>query len=448
MTEPRLRRIYEDAAYAAESLSGCWWAETCPDLPNTPLSGEQRAEFAVIGAGFTGLSAALHLARSGADVAVLDLHRPGWGASGRNGGFCCLGGAKADGATLARRYGEDQRLAFRRTERRAIEFVSDRIDELGLDVDRQSPGGEIELAHSRAAFRAMQAEQAQTGADYGISPQLLTPDDLRAQGLNAAGMQGGLALPLGFGLNPRKYVLGLARAATQQSIRLHGESPVLSHEYRDGWHVLVTPQGRLLARNLIVATNGYSAENIPEWIAGRILPVQSSIVVTRPLTEAERQAQNWTTDSMAYDSRNLLHYFRLLPDGRMLFGMRGAVRWTAASQAAILDRTRRHFRAMFPKWRHVTFTHGWSGLVAMTRDLVPFVGQMGDLPRAHAAFAWHGNGVAMGSWCGEQVARMALGKTHELPAFMSVQPRRFPLAGWRRAFLYPAYLAYGIKDRG
>lgn len=151
---------------------------------------------------------------------------------------------------------------------------------------------------------------------------------------------------------------------------------------------------------------------------------------------------------MCYDTRHLLHYFRLMPDRRMLFGMRGAVRTTPASLRRTRRRIRADFDAMFPAWAHVETPHFWAGLVCLSRSLAPFAGPLPDMPGAYAALAYHGNGLAMGSYAGQQVAKMALGQAHELPGFMQAPLQRFPLGRFRRAILPPVYGWYGVKDRG
>jgi glycine/D-amino acid oxidase-like deaminating enzyme len=443
-----LKRIYEAAAYEAESLAGCYWTTTQADTAEyPPLRDEARAEFAVIGAGYTGLSAALELARSGGDVAVLDLHHPGWGASGRNGGFCCTGGLIADRDKLIRRHGRAEFLRYRRAERDAIAQVRQFSLDEALEIDMHSQAGEVQLAH-RPRDMAYLRKQAQIiWQDHGLRAQLVSRDELAGQGLAGPQFHGGLIQPLGFALNPRKYALGLAHAVLRAGGRIHADSPVLSISRRGEDYVLQTPSGRLLARHLLLATNGYSADNLPDWIGGRYLPVQSSVIVTRPLTPDEIAAQGWHSDLMAYDTRHLLHYFRLMPDRRFLFGMRGGISWASGAHQTIRARITADFRSMFPAWGGVALPYFWSGLANLTRHLTPYVGAIDDWPRAHSAFGYHGNGVAMASWCGRQMARLAMQQGHDLPAFFQSRPARFELGRFRRMSLALAYGYYGIRDR-
>ncbi|MDJ0823619.1 MAG: FAD-binding oxidoreductase [Paracoccaceae bacterium] len=437
-----MKRLYETPAYGPQGA--CWWAETVDDDTWPQLTGDLHTEVAVIGGGFTGLSAARHLARDGVSVTVLEAEHAGYGASGRNGGFCCLGGAKAPGALLRRRFGEDGARDWYACERAAIDTVARILDEDGIDADIHSEG-ETLLAHSPRAWAAMQDEAPQVAQDYGVDPVLTPRDGLRQQGLGGP-WHGAMTIPLGFALNPRRYHAGLARAAQSAGARLYGQSPVTGLR-RDGKWQLDTPQGRVTADTVILATNGYSAEDLPSWLRARTLPVQSSVIVTRPLTKDEQAAQGWTSAQMAYDSRTLLHYFRLMPDGRFLFGMRGGLRATSRANAAIARQIRADFHQLFPAWRDVEITHDWQGLVCLMANLTPFVGPVPDHPGLFAGLGYHGNGVAMASHAGALLADLVQGRRPaQYPAAMQAEPKRFPLGPYRRALLVPAYLAARAFD--
>lgn len=444
-----MRRIYEDMAYGPAPVEGNFWATTI-DAPRWPaLQGDESADFAIIGGGYTGLSAALHLARAGADVALLEAEHPGWGASGRNGGFCCLGGSALDDSALIRRYGSAEAGVFFNAMRSAIDHVAETLDSCAIDADTHSQG-EVVMAHRPRDVQTLQNERSALKAHHGIDATWIPGEALADHGMSSPAFHGGLHVPLGFALNPLKYATGLAREAAARGARIHGGTPVTAITSEGGLHRLETPKGTLRAKTLIVATNGYSSEDVPAALNGRYLPLQSNILVTRPLTDEEIAAQGWSTDQMCYDTRRLLHYFRLMPDRRFLFGSRGAVRTTPDSLAAFREIQRQDFEAMFPAWRHVETPHYWSGLVCLSRRLTPFAGPLPGMENAYAAMAYHGNGVAMASYCGKEIAKQALGQTTEgaLPAFMHSPLRRFPLGRWRRALLHGAYRWYGWQDRG
>lgn len=173
------------------------------------------------------------------------------------------------------------------------------------------------------------------------------------------------------------------------------------------------------------------------------------MIVTRKLTEDEKASAGWTSDQMAYDTRNLLHYFRLMPDGRFLFGMRGGVLTGAAAEARARKLIRSDFDAMFPAWRDVETTHNWSGMVCVSRDMLPFVGPVPSQRGLWAGLCYHGNGVAMGSYSGALLAQLVQGKTPDMlyPAAVQKPLRRFELGRWRRALMPFAYAGLMLADR-
>ncbi len=440
-----MKRIYEAAAYGAQP--GCFWADTVPSPSWPTLTRAIRTEVAIIGGGFTGLSAALHLAQDGVDVTVLEAETPGWGASGRNGGFCCLGGAKAPRALLLRRFGARGLAEWRATEKAAVETVSHLLSTHGIDADAHSQGETI-LAHTARAMADLRIEADHISLDYAITPRLTDASGLAEEGL-AGPFHGALTIPIGFALNPRKFHSGLAKAAQTAGARMFARTPVTALVQAGAKTHLTTPGGTVIADRVILATNGYSSEDVPEWLRARYLPVQSSVIVTRALTRSEQETQGWTSSQMAYDTRTLLHYFRKLPDNRFLFGMRGGLHATPGADTSIRRKIRADFHAMFPAWKDVEITHDWSGLVCIMTNLTPFAGPVPGLPGVFAGLGYHGNGVAMGTHTGRILAALAQGKAPETlyPEALKRPPGRFPLGRARRMLLAPAYLVASLFDR-
>lgn len=441
-----MKRIFSDFAYGPGPRQGCWWDETiaAPEWP--VLQGDLRADVVIIGAGFTGISAALHLAEAGVSVVVVDAETPGWGASGRNGGFCCIGGSMLDDAAMTRRHGAADTARYHQTERDAVALVAGLLDRLGIDADTHSKG-ETQLAHHPRAMTALRRQAEAIVRGGGPDPVLTEAADLAAQGLGGP-FHGALTTPVGFGLNPRKYLFGLAAAAEQAGARLFQRSPVSTVTAEKSGYLVAAAQGQVRCDTVLIATNGYSSEDLPKWLAGRYLPAQSSVLVTRPLTKSELAAQGWTSDQIAYDTRNLLHYFRLMPDGRFLFGMRGGLGSSPGAEHGARARTRRDFEMMFPAWRGVESAHGWSGMVCLAAGRVPYIGPVPGKPGMFAGLAYHGNGVAMGSYSGRLLADLAVRRATPClyPEMMQKPMARFPLGRARRLLMPPAYVAMMLAD--
>lgn len=431
-----MRRIYPEHAYSEAPRATCYWPSTTKPAECSPARGEIKTDVAIIGAGFTGLSAALHLAEAGADVTVLDAQIPGWGASGRNGGFCCLGGAAAGDTMIRQLYGETARREWSATEVAGIETVRSILDRHKLSPDTHSEG-ETLLAHNKRSFDGFEAYARKVEDEYGSSAVITPKEELAQIGMNGP-FHGAITIPLGFALNPFKYVSGMAKAAQDLGVRIHGHSPVQRIDQHSGF-TLKTPEATISARRLIVATNGYSSDDLPAWLRGRYLPTQSNVLVTRELTDEEITAQGWSSNQMCYDDRFLLHYFRLMPNKRMLFGMRGGFGSSPAWDEKMHRTIRQHFEAMFPAWVHVETPFSWHGLLSISRDLTPYAGPIPEMPGAFTALSYHGNGVSMASHSGAILADLVLDREPKrlYPKVMQRPPKRYLTGRYRRATMLP-----------
>lgn len=435
---------YEDFAYSDGPLVDAFWPTTVPSMANLPqLDGDIRADAAVVGAGFAGLAAALRLADNGLDVVVLDAHYPGWGASGRNGGLVSVGSAKLADKVLDRRVGGDDAQRFFAAERRAVEAVFERQALMNIDADAHSDGY-VFAAHHARAIDGIRAYGDTYRQRYGLAYRFLDRVAMRDAGLASPDYCAAVHLPLGGAINPLKMHRGLLTQALARGVRVFANSEVTQFS---GQFRLHTQRGSCRARRLLIATNGYASDSLPGH-RHRVLPVQSNILVSRPLTDAEIDAQGWHSQHMVVDSRRLLHYFRLLPDRRLLLGLRGTVRASGASLQATRARARVDFDRMFPAWRKVETPYFWSGLIAMSRELLPFAGPVPGLANAWMTGAYHGSGVAMAPYCGELIADLALGRGKEPhPDFMKRVPKPFELGRFRRTVLPAVFSGYETLDR-
>jgi glycine/D-amino acid oxidase-like deaminating enzyme len=440
--------VHSDALHFDRPVESYWEASAAPlGLDLATLQNDVSSDVAIIGGGYTGLSAAIELAENGVDVCLLEAGPIGWGASGRNGGFACIGSHKLSYRQMIKTYGLDATKDFYTAMRDSVDLVADNASRHGIDIWKRGKG-EVTLAHLPNRFQELATDKEFYKRVFGEDSDLLTPGALKEQGMHGPHFHGGLQGHIGFGIHPLNYARGLARAAHKAGAKLYQNFRVVRWHESDGKHHLYTDDGKIIAQRVLVATNGYTPEAISTRHAGRILPALSNIMVTRELTSAELQAQGWISSTMAYDSRNLLHYFRLLANNRFLFGGRGGTDSSAQATERYQRDITSTFHHLFPAWRDVEITHFWRGFVCLAKDRVPYVGALDDNKTVWTALAYHGNGVATGSWSGRTVARLMLNKTAntQVPAVITRRLAKFPLPTLRPLYLKAAYHWYGWQD--
>jgi len=431
--------LYDAAIYDRTLSAGSYW-ETTVDLAEVNYSAlmqDETCEVAIIGGGITGLSAALHLTRDyGIQARILEAGTLAWGASGRNGGFCCVGAAALGGDRLLKQFGQTETRRYYRAQREGTELVKQIAAEESIQIDAQGDG-EIEIAYRANRWRGL-VEDYEFLTEVAEYPcKLWSPKDLAEWVYPNPGALGALHTGVSFGLNPIKYTLGLAKAASQHGAIIHPHSPVEAWEKDGSWHVLHTPAGRLRAKTVIVATNGYTEDRLHPQLSDRLLPLISSIVTTRPLTTAELEAQGWRTETPVHETCNGLFYYRLLRDGRFLFGSRGG---TVGDRAEKERRRRWIIQALgkkFPAWCSVEITHSWNGLVCASATLTPHVGRLAVDESVFYGFAYHGSGVSTGTWSGRTLAQLVAGRTQvsNLCAVFRQPLKKFPLPALRIWYL-------------
>ncbi|MGI9512062.1 MAG: NAD(P)/FAD-dependent oxidoreductase, partial [Anderseniella sp.] len=445
-------RLYHPAAFDFTTTVPSYWEASADPLGRVtpPLNSAQISDVAVIGGGYAGLHAALQLTRvHGLKVCVLEAGDIGWGASGRNGGFCCPGSSKLSFGQMIKRFGVGETGRFFSAQCAAVDFVGEFLAANGIDADRTGHG-ELQLAHSEAAIGNLKQEQVFLRDTFGAASTFLTREELAERGNDSDAFHAGLQVDISFGLHPLKYVRGLARVAIDAGVTVFANSEVTDWSSESGLHTLKTANGQVTAKTVLVASNGYTDETLPAAVGGRLLPALTRIIVTRPITDNELKAQGWTRTDPSYDTLNLLHYFRLLPDNRFMFGGRGGTDASPEGMNAIQHTLRADLDRFFPRLAHVETEYSWGGLVCMTSTRLPFAGPIDGMDNIFGAFGWHGNGVAMASYAANRLADVMAGSVrHEdaLPGMMRSLPGRFILPSLRVQYLKLAYLGYGAADR-
>jgi gamma-glutamylputrescine oxidase len=408
-----------------------WWEAAGPQsTPEAPLP--ERVDVAIVGSGYCGLSAAIELSAAGRSVVVLDAGELGIGASTRSGGmvtggqkFVVSGALKSHGPARQQRILEDAKAS--------LDHIEELIQRHSLEADYVRCGRLI-LAWTPGHYARLQgwAKLLETYAPGTIE---LVP---RAQLRNEIGGErfyGGLLVKNYGGLHPAKYHRALRNLANSSGANLVSSTPVIRIERRDGDHLVVTKRGRIAARSVFVATNGYTADAVP-FLKSRVIGAASYIIATEPLpSDLARKLS--PRGRMFSDTRASLCYFRLSPDGtRVIFGGRATARELDEKRAAAGLCGK--MCEIWPELAGVGISHCWRGNFGMTYDHIP---HMGTHDGVHYAVGCNGSGVTMMTYLGHQTALKILGRQNRPCAFDVDEFAQVPLA-WARSWTVPAATSY------
>ena len=411
------------------------WSATARPAAIPISAPPPRVDVAVIGGGYTGLAAARALARAGASVAVLERERIGFGASGRNGGFI-LPGYKAELADILRRFGLARARVLFDGSIAALAFVERLVAKEGIECHWGRPGG-ITLAARPGHLAALKAEQELLSRQFGHETTLLSRAELGSE-LGSSRYHGGLLDPAAGALQPVEYLHGLAAAAARAGAILCEHCDVRTLRRRGPRFLIPTDTGEVDAGEVLLATNGYGGRLVP-WIARRVVPVGSFIIATAPL-DPSLAGRLIPHGRVLSDTKNLLYYFRLSPDGRMLFGGRAAFRPEAVERS--LEILRAGMVEVFPELEGTPVEFGWGGTLGFTRDQLPHAGRREGVSYA---LGYCGHGVACASWLGDAVG-MALAGRGPWPPLADVPFPPIPFYAGRPWFLPLAGAYYQMRD--
>jgi glycine/D-amino acid oxidase-like deaminating enzyme len=416
-------------------LDHCLWAETAP-LPRFPTSPLPRStDVAIVGGGYTGLSAARTLARLGANVTLLEQHTLGWGASGRNGGFV-LPGYKPEMEELDRRLGSQRAARMFQLSLEAMRFLEQLITDEAIACDFTHSGA-VTLAAKPGHLRGLEESGRFMRERLGYETELLGPSELRRE-IDSARYHGGLVDPGGCALQPAKYVRGLAVAAQRAGARLMEQTSVTRLGRVNGGFEVGTNRGVLRAREVFAATNGYTPPALSA-LRRRVIPIGSNQIATAPLPQ--EQARRLLPRGRVFsDTKNLLYYFRLSPDRRMVFG--GRASFTPIGTKRIAGILADGMKAVFPELAGVPIEYAWSGKVAYPVDHLPHAGRLDGV---HYAMGYCGHGVALATYLGHRMGEVLAG-SGEIPDLGTASFRPIPFFNGVPWFLPLAGGYYRARD--
>ncbi|MDO6461813.1 FAD-binding oxidoreductase [Granulosicoccaceae sp. 1_MG-2023] len=416
-----------------------WYVATAKGLSDYPaLAGDTDCDVCVIGGGYTGLSCALHLARLGYRVVLLEAARVGWGASGRNGGQVGSG-QRLEQDELEKMTGRDTARALWEIAEDAKALVQSLIRELAIDCDYRP--GVLHAAHTPALAAQTQdyAEYLNTHYGYDRIRPVSVPEMRTMLGTRA--YYGG-TLDEGAGhLHPLNYALGLARGAAAAGVQLFEHSAVseISGKARK---TVKTAGGQVSARYVMLACNGYLGRLEPR-IESMIMPINNFILATEPL--GETLAREIIRDDVAVaDTKFVINYFRLSADKRLLFG--GGENYTRAFPRDMKAFVRRYMLKIYPQLADTRIDYAWGGTLGITLNRMPHIGRLPD--DVFFAQGFSGHGVAMATMAGKLAAEAMDGTASRFDVYSRVPMRAFPGGRWLR---YPAQVAgmllYSLRDR-
>ena len=423
----------------AELHAPSYYAATAhPAPPRPPLAGDTSADVCVVGAGYTGLSTALHLARRGRSVVVIEANRVGWGASGRNGGQL-HSGQRRDQETLESWFGETRARALFDLAEDSKRTVKGLITDHAIDCDWRD--GLIHAVHKKAWLADAEREVDHLVSRYGY------PGTTR---LDAAELAAAIGTDVYFGgwrdgtaghLHPLNYALGLARAVEEAGVRIHEATRASRIETTAGRVHVTTPSGTVIADDAVIAANGY-LDGLDRDIDARVMPIRNYVAATAPLGDlADRLIPG--REAVA-DSRFVVHYWRLSADRRMIFG--GGETYGHTDPKDVTAFVRGHMAKIYPGLAEVPITHAWGGTLAVTMSRMPFFRRL--KPGLYTACGYSGHGVAIATLAGKLLAEAIDGDTARFDVMGSIPAAKFPGGPLLRApTLALAMTWFALRDR-
>mgnify|MGYP000395068721 FL=1 len=415
-----------------------WYAaDAKPLAPFPPLRGEVQADVCIVGGGYTGLSAALHFAELGYEVALLEAHRVGFGASGRNGGQ--LGsGQRMDQDGLEDLMGSDVARTFWDMAEDAKSLVKDLIERHNINCHIKP--GIADLGFGKSDVKELQDYALKLQDTYGYADAIPLDQEAAHALCPSPAYKGGMMDRGAAHLQPLSFALGLAKAASTAGAHIYEMSHV--HHIKEGAQVIVqTDKGRIKADHVILAGNGYLG-NLNRKVAARVMPINNFIAATEPL--GEDAAKVLREDIAVADTKFVVNYFRLSHDNRLLFG--GGESYGYRFPSDMAAKVRKPMSEIFPHLRDVKIDYAWGGTLGITMKRMPYLARVA--PNILSASGYSGHGVGNAVQAGKLMADAIHGQDTGFNTMASIPTPSFPGAGaFRTPLLTLAMSWYALRDR-
>ena len=422
-------------------FSSLYAATADPTLAFPPLDGRAKTHVAIIGGGYTGLSAALHLAEAGIDVALIEAKRIGWGASGRNGGQL-HSGQRRDQDWLEHRLGVDDAHRLWDLAEEAKALVKGLIARHQIACEWRA--GLIETTHKRRLVPHEMAYVEKLKHDYGYAAVEWIGRDALAAAIGTDAYFGGRRDAGAGHLHPLKFAQGLARAAAKAGARIHEETAAtaVTGSARSGFRIACGAHGEVAAEIVIIAGDAY-LDGIDADIEARLMTIDNYILATEPIGAGKPGGVIPGGEAVS-DTRFVVYYFRPSLDGRLLFG--GGETYSRREPADVAGFVRRHLAKLYPQLVGVRIDNAWGGAVAITLSRLPLIRRL--RPGVYVAGGYSGQGVALAPFAGKVIADAVRGDPSRLDRFAALPAPPFPGGTrLRRAALVAGMLWYALRDR-
>lgn len=403
-----------------------------------PLKGDVTADVCVVGAGYSGLSAALHLAEKGFKVVIVEAAEVGWGASGRNGGQV-VNGLNASLETIERRYGTSTANFVGGLVQEGAGIIYDWVERYGIDCDLKR--GNIYAAYTAQHMRGLEDKQALWRRHGMDDHEILDQEGIRRH-IGSTAYVGGMIDHSGGHMHPLNLALGEAKAFESLGGVIHERSPVTKVEQDGAGATVITAQGRVTAKAVLVCGNAYLGNVVPELTA-RVMPVSTQMMATAPLGK-ERAEALLPSGMCVEDVRYILDYFRLSADHRLIFG--GGVVYGGSDPADVVAKLRPNLDKVFPQLKDVPIDYAWSGNFALSFSRVPQLGRLGE--RVYFAHGYSGHGITGSHLFGRILGEAVRGDLTRFDTFASLPWIPFPGGRMFRAqYSTLGSWWYALKDR-